>query len=63
MTKCVATHKNMADGREQDNVEEGATVIGATYIYRHHIYSCSGLKVDFEISAQNLLKSCLSSNL
>ena len=29
MTKCVATHKNMADSPEQENVEEGATTLGS----------------------------------
>ena len=29
MTKCVATCKNMADGHEQENVEEGATTSGS----------------------------------
>ena len=29
MTKCAATCKNMADGWEQENVEEGATALGS----------------------------------
>ena len=29
MTKHVATHKNMADGHEQENIEEGATTLGS----------------------------------
>ena len=29
MTKCVATHKNMADGYEQEDVEEEATTLGS----------------------------------
>ena len=29
MTKCVATSKNMADGHEQENIEEGATTLGS----------------------------------
>ena len=28
MTKCVATHKNMADGHEQEDAEEEATTSG-----------------------------------
>ena len=27
MTKHVATHKNMADGHEQENIEEGAIAL------------------------------------
>ena len=29
MTKCAATHKNMADGHEQEDVEEEATTSGS----------------------------------
>ena len=29
MTKCVATHKNMADGCEQEDVEEETTALGS----------------------------------
>ena len=29
MTKHVTTHKNTANGREQENMEEGATALGS----------------------------------
>ena len=29
MTKCVVTHKNTADGCEQEDVEEEATTLGS----------------------------------
>ena len=30
MTKCVVTHKNTADGCEQEDVEEEATTLGSS---------------------------------